>query len=112
MLADQMERSYSWVKKWCGRFDEIETEADETIFHGEKRGPKEPTKKVGDAVVKEILRLRDDPGAVGMGRVLGPKAIQYFLETGETLKDAAVYIPRSVTTIWQILRDNDRIIDP
>ena len=111
-LADQMGRSYSWVKKWSGRLEGVKTEADETIFRGENRGPKEPTKKVGEAVVKEILRLRDQPGDVGMGRLLGPKAIQYFLTKAEALKELKVYIPRSATTIWQILRDNDRIIKP
>jgi transposase len=105
-LAEAVNRSLGWVKKWVTRF-RTAGEADENVVRSQSRARKHPPPRLSEAVVAKILELRDTPPA-GFHRVPGPKAILYFLHQDARLQ-ASERLPRSTRTIWLILRQHQRI---
>ena len=109
-LAQEMERSYSWVKKWLKRLAGADRE-DLEILRGQSRCPKTVREPIAEAVVQEILTIRDEPPE-GLQRTPGPETIKYYLHRNQELKEAGYDLPRSTSTIWRILDENGRIIRP
>ena len=109
-LADAIGRSLSWVKKWVKRLREVPSD-DDSVLASHSRARKCPPPRLSQIVIDRILAIRDDPPQ-GLGRVPGPKAILYYLqqEAHTSLHDQR--LPRSTRTIWQILRQHQRIVDP
>jgi transposase InsO family protein len=105
-LAEAVNRSLGWVKKWVKRFRAAAPD-DPAVVYSQSRARKQPPPRVAALVVERILAIRDQPPA-NLGRIPGPKAILYYLNQDEELKQAAI-LPRSTRTIWRILRDHQRI---
>jgi transposase InsO family protein len=108
-LAEAVNRSLGWVKKWVKRFRAADPN-DTTVVQSRSRARKRPPLRVAPVVVERILALRDDPPA-NLGRIPGPKAILYYLQRDEELLQQASP-PRSTRTIWRILRQHQRITEP
>ena len=106
-LAEALNRSLSWVKKWLKRFREA-GKPTLTMFKSHSRAPHHRPRQVVDAVRDAILSLRDELKAV-YGRVVGPKTILYHLHRDPLLQAQGVYLPHSTRTIWQVLKDGGRI---
>ena len=106
-LAEAVGRCLSWVKKWLKRFRESE-QPSLAMFKSVSRAPHRRPRQIVAVVRAAILGLRDSLKEV-YGRVVGPKTILYHLHRDTLLQKQRVYLPRSTRTIWQALRDGDRI---
>ena len=109
-LAQATGYSYSWVRKWCHRFDQAEPD-DPEVLCSHSRVPKSASAQVKPAVVTKILAIRDDPPD-NLKRIPGPVAIKYYLHRDEALKQQGYYLPTSTSTIWAILDEHGRIERP
>lgn len=107
-LAQELDRSLGWVKKWLARFRKAGP-ADQTVILGHSSRPQTPFPKLPEVVESRILSIRDDPPA-HLQRVPGPKTILYFLHQDPELQALSIWLPRSTRTIWKILRHHDRIV--
>lgn len=106
-LAEHLGYSLSWVKKWL-RIARNAVQVRIEIFQGKSRAPHTRPREVHPLVRDAILEYRDQLKAK-YGRVVGPKTILYHLSKDTTLWALGYYVPRSVTTIWKILKDAGRI---
>ncbi|MBA3868265.1 MAG: transposase [Anaerolineae bacterium] len=106
-LAETIQHSLSWVKKWCQRFRNTKQVSLE-LFQSQSRAPKTRSKSLTPLVRDVILSLRDQLKAI-YGRVVGPKPILYHLQQDPLLKQNNVFVPRSSCTIWRVLKDGGRI---
>ncbi len=104
-LAQTLNRSQSWVKKWRKRIREAQHITRDT-FKSRSRAPKTRPKRVSKRVRMAILSFRDQLQSV-YNRVVGPKTILYHLHIDPLLKDE--YLPRSSYTVWVILKAGGRI---
>jgi hypothetical protein len=109
-LADTLHRSRGWVKKWRTRLRSASPD-DPTIICSRSRARIHPSATVHPTVVERILEIRDHPPE-GLQRIPGPKAIQYYLQRDSTLREQALPVPGSSSTIWRILRRHSRITEP
>lgn len=106
-LAQELDYSLSWVKKWLKRFAEAAPD-DYSVLFSQSRAPCERQKRVLPEVERKILEIRDHPPE-NLARVPGPVTILYYLHRDEELKELGAYLPRSTSTIWSILDRNQRI---
>jgi transposase InsO family protein len=109
-FADAIGRSRSWVKKWSKRLRQAAPD-DESVLEGHSCIRRTPPPKLSQVVIDRILEIRDHPPH-NLGRIPGPKAILYYLhqEASTTLQNQR--LPRSTRTIWSILHQNQRIVEP
>ena len=108
-LAYEMKRSLSWVKKWLSRIRQAKSLTFAT-FQSQSRAPKTNPKQISETVRRAILQLRDTLGQIYWQRV-GPKRILYHLQVDTTLESQGFRLPKSPTTIWQILKAGGRITE-
>lgn len=108
--ADATGRSVSWVKTWSKRLRAAAPD-DEQVLLGYSCARKNPPPRLSPLVIERILDIRDNPPQK-LGRVPGPKAILYYLQQEATTTLAGERLPRSTRTIWRILREHQRILDP
>ena len=103
-LADALKMSRPWVSKWLRRLHQGDVD-DVMALHSRSCARHTPPFSIASqpAVVQRILQMRAEPPE-NLQRVPGPEAILYFLHRDPTLKAAGVRLPRSQTTIWNILR--------
>lgn len=101
-FAEVLNYSIGWVKKWLGRFREQKF-YDVEDFKSRSRAPKNPFRKVTDAVRNAILRLRMELHEK-YGRVVGPSAILYELH--KLAEFAGHPLPTSTATIWRVLKES------
>lgn len=103
-LADALDMSRSWVKKWLQRLRQAEP-IDVLALHSRSRARHTPPASIASqsAVVQRILEIRTTPPE-NLQRVPGPEAILYYLHRDPALQQAEVRLPCSQTTIWKILR--------
>jgi len=106
-LAQATGMSRSWVDKWKKRLVSAPPD-DEQVLRGLSRTPHHPPPRLDFQVVDRLLEIRDDPPE-GLGRTPGPKAILYYLNRDETLKEKQLRLPKSTRTIHRILKENGRI---
>jgi hypothetical protein len=109
-LADAIGRSLSWVKKWVKRLRQA-TPDDQAVFVGYSCVRHTPPPKLSQVVIDRILSIRDHP-PLGLGRTPGPKTILYYLQQEATTTLQEERVPRSTRTIWRILHQYQRIIEP
>jgi len=109
-LADALGRSLSWIKKWVKRLQAAPAD-DDRACASRSRARKTPPPSLSKNVIDRILAIRDTPPH-GLNRVPGPKAILYYLQLDATTVLQGERLPRSTRTIWQILRQHQRIVDP
>ena len=109
-LAQALDRSMSWVKKWRRRFRAAAAITLAT-FLSRSRAPKSSTRRVAEAVKRAVLALRETLGALYHQRV-GPKRIGYHLHQDTPLQQQGYRLPTSPTTIWRILCEAGRIRRP
>ncbi len=109
-LADALNMSCSWVNKWLQRLRQADP-ADVLALHSHSRARHTPPASIASqpAVVQRILEMRVAPPE-NLQRVPGPEAILYYLHRDPALKQAGVWLPRSQTTIWKILRQAGCIV--
>jgi hypothetical protein len=111
-LAEAVEMSLGWVKKWRRRLKESEPE-DEQVLHSRSRAPKHPRARISEQVVARVLALRDEPPE-GLRRVPGPKALAYYLPRDPALQQLQAqgdHLPRSTHCIYLILKRAGRIAE-
>jgi hypothetical protein len=109
-LAEATGRSLGWVKKWVKRLAAAAPDDDQVLW-GHSRARKTAPCRVGASVIERILAIRDDPPD-NLRRTPGPRTILYYLHRDEDLTASGVYVPRSTSTIWQILDQHGRIYRP
>ncbi len=109
-LADAIGRSRSWVKKWVARLRHA-APSDEQVLQSRSCARRTPPPRLSQVVIDRILAIRDDPPQ-NLNRIPGPKAILYYLEQDATTTLQGERLPRSTRTIWRILRQHQRIVDP
>ena len=108
-LAKEIGRSERWARKWLTRFEKHnEEDGVSPLFCSQSRARKTSNKLVSQAVVEAILDIRDNPPD-GLQRIPGPETILYYLPKHETMVDTEEYLPKSGSTIWQVLVENQRI---
>lgn len=108
-LAEAVQRSLTWVKKWLRRFRQEPPDMHPAVFFGRSCAPHRPYRKVTPEVRNRILAIRDNPPD-GLRRRPGPKTILYFLHRQPDLPAEA--LPTSTRTIWQVLVEAGRIPRP
>jgi hypothetical protein len=106
-LAQATGMSKSWVDKWKKRLLSVPFD-DEQVLCGLSRAPHHPPPQLDSQVIDRLLEIGDDPPE-GLGRTLGPKAILYYLNRDETLKERKLRLPKSTRTVHRLLRENGRI---
>ena len=106
-LAEALQHSLSWVKRWLKRFKEAE-HPSLAMFKSRSRAPHHRPHQVVSEVRDAILGLRDTLKAT-YGRVIGAKPILYHLHRDSLLQTKGVYLPRSTRTIWRVLKEGGRI---
>lgn len=109
-LADAIGRSLSWVKKWVKRLQAARAD-DDSVCASLSRARKIPPPSPSQLLIDRILAIRDDPPH-RLNRVPGPKAILYYLQQDANTSLQGERLPRSSRTIWQILPNRQRIVDP
>jgi len=109
-LAEEVGYSYSWVRKWCQRFDEADPNEFD-VLHSQSRCRKTLPAGIEPAVMTKILAIRDDPPG-NLRRIPGPEAIKYYLHHDQEFKQEGHYLPTSTSTIWKVLDQNGRIERP
>jgi hypothetical protein len=77
------------------------------MFQSQSRAPKS-RRQILPIVRNAILSFRDQLRD-SYRRVVGAKTILYHLHQDKILKEAAVYLPKSSTSIWKILKEAGRI---
>jgi hypothetical protein len=108
--ADQIGRSYDWVKKWVKRLLAAPPD-DEAVLWSRSSARKHPPAPLHPAVIERILDIRDHPPE-HLQRTPGPKAILYYLHRDQELLAQGLRLPRSTRTIWEILHVHGRIATP
>lgn len=98
--------SIGWVKKWLQRFQRQKM-YDVSQFRSHSRAPKNPHRKVTDAVRRAILRLRIEL-TESYGRIAGPKTILFKLPQQEELW--GLPLPTSPATIWLVLKESQPVV--
>jgi len=106
-LAQATGMSKSWIDKWKKRLVSAPLD-DEQVLHGLSRAPHHPPQRLDPVVIDRLLEIRDDPPE-GLGRTPGPKALLYYLNRDETLKEGKLRLPKSTRTVHRILKENGRI---
>jgi transposase InsO family protein len=106
-LAQATGMSKSWVDKWKKRLLSVPFD-DEQVLCGLSRAPHHPPPQLDSQVIDRLLEIRDDPPE-GLGRTPGPKAILYYLNRDETMKERKLRLPKSTRTVYRLLRENGRI---
>jgi hypothetical protein len=104
-LADALQRSLTWVKKWLKRFREA-PHHNLKMFCSLSRAPHHRTRHIVKHVRDAILHLRDTLHEQ-YRRVVGPKPILYHLR--QVFEERSEYVPRSTSTVWKILKNAGRI---
>lgn len=109
-LADAIGRSLSSIKKWSKRLRQAAPD-DQQVLEPHSCARRTPPPKLSQVVIDRILDIRDHPPH-NLGRTPGPKTILYYLqqEATTTLQDHR--LPRSTRTIWRILHQYQRIVEP
>jgi hypothetical protein len=111
-LAQSLQRSLSWVKKWLKRLREAPTTDPNSLFSRSSRPNHTRTASPPDPVIVErILDIRDHPPD-DLKRTPGPKTIAYFLAKDPVLTEQQLKPPTSTSFIWKILTKNQRIQKP
>ncbi len=106
-LAEALQHSLSWVKKWRQRFRQAE-QVTATVFQSQSRAPKSRRFGISEAVRETILSLRDQLKDV-YRRVVGARPILYHLHQDTRLQQSGEFLPRSSSTIWRVLKEGGRI---
>jgi transposase InsO family protein len=106
-LAQATGMSISWIDKWKKRLLRVPQD-DEQVLHGLSRTPHHPRGRLDQQVVDRVLEIRDDPPE-GLSRTPGPRAILYYLDRDESLKEQGLRLPTSTRTIHRLLQENGRI---
>lgn len=106
-LAQAVERSVSWAKKWLKRFREQQP-LKAAVFQSRSHRPKKLSPSVDPLVVEAILGLRDSLPE-HYHRRAGAELILYHLHRDERLKAGGYWLPRSSKTIRRILKAHGRI---
>lgn len=107
-LAEETQRSVSWVKKWRKRFAEADPD-DREVLKSRSRRPKARRSPIQTMVIERILAIRDNPP---LNRIPGPLTIKYYLHEQEKEDPLGCYLPTSSSTIWRILDEHQRIYRP
>src|SRR6266571_1202776 len=100
-LAQQIDRSVSWVKKWRKRLREGDP-TDPRLLCSRSRAHHAPYFRWDARVETRIVDMRLSPPE-HLGRTPGPRALLYYLPRDSDLQAAQVPLPRSSRTIWKIL---------
>ena len=106
-LAETLGYSLSWVKKWRQRFRST-TPVTWQTFLSQSRAPKTRRQRVTKPVVEAVQALRDELKEVYQ-RTVGAKTILFHLHQDYAARAPVNGLPRSVRTLWQILRVSGRI---
>jgi hypothetical protein len=106
-LAAQVGRSESWVNKWLARLKPV-TIPDLSLFQSRSHARHTPPPSTPQPVVERILALRDEPPD-HLRRVPGPRTILALLQRDPEALALALPLPRSIRTVWQVLRRAWRI---
>jgi transposase InsO family protein len=106
--AEEVGRCRKWVQKWKKRLLAAEP-GDQQVLYSQSRARKTPPEPYHPDVISRILELREDPPAE-VPRVLGAPTILYYLHRDPDLKERRLRLPRSTSTIWKILNDNQCIL--
>ena len=105
-LAEQCGHSRTWVKKWKKR---LKNSADDDLsaLRSRSRQRHELPKTLDKRIENAILEIRDQPPA-DLNRIPGAPTILYYLNQREDLRAAGLALPQSTSTIWKVLKRNQR----
>ena len=109
-LACAVGMSRSWVQKWRPRLREADGE-DVARFQSRSRRRKTSPRQITEAVEAKILQLREQLTAQYRRRV-GARNILYHLQQDPDLKRLGSFIPRSPSTIHEVLVRFGRVPRP
>ena len=109
VLAQEVNMSEGWVKKWRRRLKLAEAD-DRRVLWSQSRRPQRVQNKVTPALEMKIITLRDDPPD-GLKRTPGCDAIHYYLQKAPEVKQGEIPLvcPK---TINRILHKHHRILKP
>ena len=105
-LADQCGHSGTWVKKWKKRLKNSAAD-DLNALRSQSRKRHELPRPLDKRIETAILEIRDQPPA-DLNRVPGAPTILYYLNQREDLRADGLAIPKSTSTIWKVLKRNQR----
>src|SRR6516162_1223020 len=94
--ADQIGRSYDWVKKWVKRLLTAPPD-EEAVLWSRSSARKHPSPPFDAAATLRILAIRDEPPE-HLQRTPGPKALLYYLHRDQELLAQGLRLPRSTRT--------------
>jgi hypothetical protein len=108
--VETLGRSRKWVQKWKQRLQAAEPDND-AVLYSQSRARKIRPEPYHPAVIERILQLRDEPPEA-VPRRLGATTILYYLHQDPALQVSQHRLPRSTSTIWKILNENQRLLRP
>src|SRR5258708_10543022 len=101
-IARRLKRSYSWAKDWAKRLAAAPPDNLEVLISRSRARHTQPP-DWDPLVLQRIERMRLFPPE-GLQRPPGPKALLSYLPRDAELQQRGCRLPRSTTTIWQLLK--------
>src|SRR5258708_980594 len=101
-IARRLKRSYSWAKDWAKRLAAAPPDNLEVLISRSRARHTQPP-DWDPLVLQRIEQMRLFPPE-GLQRTPGPKALLSYLPRDAELQQRGCRLPRSTTTIWQLLK--------
>jgi len=109
-LARQMNMSRSWVQKWRPRLQDVDGD-DMSYFLSQSRRRKTSPRQVSEALEAKILYWREHLTET-YGRRVGARNILFKLQDDMDLKRIESFVPKSPSTVHEVLLRLGCIIKP
>src|SRR5262245_45114947 len=105
-LAEALEYSVAWVRKWRKRLAGADPEG-ETVLHCHSHRPETILRKVSEVMEERIVTMRLTLSEE-YNRTVGPRTIA--AELRQARPEGEGIVPTSTATIWRILRRRQAIL--
>ena len=102
-LADEMNKSERWVRKWKQRFKVVD-EPHFSMYLSQSCAPKTRQRETPSEVKEVIGELRETLSEK-YHRKASATLIRHYLHQNKDLKDAGYFVPKSSRTINKVLRE-------
>ena len=100
-MAQIVKRSYSWTKEWAKRLKSAPPD-DLEVLCSRSRARHSKAPEWDKLVLRRIEQIRLHPPE-NLQRTPGPRAILYYLPRDAELQEKGCRLPKSTSTIWQML---------
>jgi hypothetical protein len=100
-MAQIVKRSYTWAKDWAKRLAAAPPD-DLEVLQSRSRARHSQPSEWDPLVLRRIEQIRLHPPE-NLQRTPGPRAILYYLPRDAELQEKGCRLPKSTSTVWQML---------